>query len=103
MQPLRESITKHHRLPKCEPTPLGDPARTSFLQDFGRDLRHALRTMRKSPLFVVFVLLTLTLGIGANSTVFTVINTLILNPLPVSSLSELAAVSGTDARSGAKS
>ncbi|HEY1340728.1 MAG TPA: ABC transporter permease [Bryobacteraceae bacterium] len=103
MQPLRESIESRQRLPKREPAPAGDSARGSSLQDFTRDLRYALRTMRKSPLFVVFVLLTLALGIGANTTVFTVINTLILNPLPVRNLSELAAVSGTDARSGAKS
>jgi putative ABC transport system permease protein len=43
-------------------------------------------------LFVVFVVLTLALGIGANTTVFTVINTLILNPLPLPNPSELAAV-----------
>src|SRR5256885_8772734 len=51
--------------------------------------RYAFRTMRKSPLFVLFVVLTLALGIGANTTVFTVINTLILNPLPVQDSSGL--------------
>ena len=39
--------------------------------------------MRTNPLFVLFVVATLGLGIGANTTVFTLINTLILNPLPV--------------------
>jgi predicted permease len=39
--------------------------------------------MRRTPFFVLFVVFTLALGIGANTTVFTVINTLILNPLPV--------------------
>jgi hypothetical protein len=48
--------------------------------------------MRKSPTFVLFVVLTLALGIGANTTVFTVINTLILNPLPVPDSSSLAGI-----------
>ena len=43
-------------------------------------------------MFVLFVVLTLALGIGANTTVFTVINTLILHPLPVPDSSEVAAV-----------
>src|SRR6266436_9278144 len=62
------------------------------IADLWGDLRYTARTMRKSPLFVVFVVLTLGLGIGANTTVFTVINTLILNPLPVPDSSGLAAV-----------
>jgi hypothetical protein len=68
-----------------------------------RDLRYALRIMRKSPVFVLFVVLTLGFGIGANTTVFTVINTLILNPLPVPDSSGLAAVGLMKARSTAKS
>jgi predicted permease len=69
--PLRRSqrMAKEHKLP------IGD--------DLWRDVRYAFRTMRKSPMFVLFVVLTLSLGIGANTTVFTVINTLVLNPLPV--------------------
>ena len=49
------------------------------------------------------MVLTLGLGIGANTTVFTVINTLILNPLPVPDSSGLAAVGLTKARSTSKS
>ena len=65
----------------------------NFLEDFWRDVRYAFRSMRKSPLFVFFVILTLALGIGANTTVFTVINTLLLNPLPVPNSSDLASIS----------
>jgi predicted permease len=70
----------------------GDARPGNFMEDLLRDLRYAARTMRKGPLFVVFVVLTLGLGIGANTTVFTVINTLILNPLPVPDSSGLASV-----------
>jgi len=54
--------------------------------------------MRKSPAFVLVVVVTLALGIGANTTVFTVINTLLLNPLPIPNARELAAVVAQDAR-----
>jgi predicted permease len=73
------------------------------MEDLWRDLRYAVRTMRKSPLFVLFVVLTLALGIGANTTVFTVVNTLILNPLPVSDSSGLGAVGGANGKDSGKS
>jgi len=60
--------------------------------DFWRDLRYSVRTIRQAPLFALFVILTLALGIGANTTVFTVINTLILNALPAENPSALAAI-----------
>lgn len=81
-------LIRGERMPREHRLPFGD--------DLWRDVRYALRTMRKSPLFVLFVVLTLGLGIGANTTVFTVINTLILNPLPVEKVSELASVGTAD-------
>jgi hypothetical protein len=53
-------------------------------------------------MFVLFVVLTLALGIGANTTVFSVINTLILNPLPVPDSSGLAAIAIAEAKSTSK-
>src|SRR5262249_53336997 len=75
---------------------------TDLLQDLWFDIRYALRSMRKSIIFVVFVVSTLALGIGANTTIFTLINTLILNPLPVRHPSELAAIAAADLKTLAK-
>ena len=53
------------------------------------DLRYAFRTLRKSPLFVSVAVLSLALGIGANTAIFTLINQLILQYLPVRHPDEL--------------
>ena len=47
------------------------------------DLRYALRTLRRSPLFAGVVILSLALGIGANTAIFTLIDQIVLRPLPV--------------------
>ncbi len=101
--PLTEGLERNERMPKFDHVPVGDVGLGNFVEDFWRDLRYAIRTMRKSPIFVLFAVLTLALGIGANTTVFTVINTLILNPLPVRNMAELEAVAAADAKTTSKS
>lgn len=55
----------------------------SFLESFAQDLRYGLRMVAKSPAFAAVIILTLALGIGANTAIFTLVNAVMLRSLPV--------------------
>jgi predicted permease len=63
-----------------------------WLEDFGRDLRLALRALRKTPGQTTAIVALLALGIGANSAIFSILKTVLLDEVPVSSPDGLIAL-----------
>ena len=61
-----------------------------------QDLRYAIRSFRRDAGFAIFVILIAGLGIGASSTVFTVVNTLLLRPLPLANPEQLVWIANRD-------
>lgn len=70
------------------------------MPDVGNDLRYALRTLRKSPGFTTVALFTLALAIGATSSVFTVVNAVLLRGLPYKNVNRLVLLWDTQQRHG---
>ncbi|MBV9766324.1 MAG: ABC transporter permease [Acidobacteriaceae bacterium] len=77
-----------------------DSRRVNHVADFVRDVRYALRTIRTKPGFSVPALLSLTLGIGANIAIFSVINAVLIRPLPYPKPEKLVGVFNSAAFTG---
>ncbi len=78
-----------------------DARGVEFLETTLQDLRYAARALRKNPVFTLVAVLSLALGIGANTAVFTVVNAMLLKTLPVRDPQELV-VLGHSTRTGLK-
>ena len=70
------------------------------LESFLADVRFGARTLRKSPVFTLIAVLTLALGIGANTAIFSLVNGILLVPLPYPHAEQLVSITGTYPRGG---
>ena len=64
----------------------------TWLEASWADVRHAVRALRRSPAFALVAILSLALGIGANTAIFSLVNAVLLRSLPVSHPEELVAI-----------
>jgi predicted permease len=69
-----------------------DVRRLQWIDDFGADVRFALRTLRRTPTLAFAAITTLALGIGANAAIFSTVNAVILQPLPFPSPDRLMVI-----------
>ena len=82
---------------------LRDQRGVPWLDDLARNVRHAFRLLRRSRAFTVISLLTLALGIGATSAIFSLFNQLLLRPLPVPESNRLVSLGAPGPKPGSSS
>jgi putative ABC transport system permease protein len=88
-------------VPRSEaPGPVLGSAPGAMFADLWQDLRYGIRTLRKNPLFATLGILTLTLGIGASTAMFSVLNAVLIAPLPFAEPERLVEIAGTNRDAG---